>query len=308
MPNTQANMQNLYVIAKWCRRMSELKWLEDLLALVETGSVTKAAEQRHVTQPAFSRRIRQLEQWLGMAVIDRSRKPVQVYPLIVEQEGRIRELVRGVYQLRNQLQDNFQQQRSLFVVQHTLAVSHFSRLLKQLKDELPYPAYRLYTANNEACPALFHCDAHFMLCYEQPDKPILDTSATIHRQALEMDSLLPVATTVLLEDLSATLEEGERPVLPVLMYLQDSFFAEVISRNLLAGLLQRFQLNIICESALAVSLKEMALASMGVAWLPRSLVREEIDDGRLCIVDWLEPISLQISLYRHSTTTPAPTQ
>ena len=54
----------------------ELKWLEDLLVLLEEKSVTRAAARRHVTQPAFSRRIRQLEQWLGVEIVDRSTKPV----------------------------------------------------------------------------------------------------------------------------------------------------------------------------------------------------------------------------------------
>ncbi|MCT7654667.1 LysR family transcriptional regulator [Oceanimonas sp. NS1] len=43
----------------------ELKWLKDFVALNEHGSFSKAAEARFVTQPAFSRRIRSLENWLG---------------------------------------------------------------------------------------------------------------------------------------------------------------------------------------------------------------------------------------------------
>jgi DNA-binding transcriptional LysR family regulator len=33
----------------------QTKWLEDLIALSHTGSLTRAAEQRHVTHPAFGR-------------------------------------------------------------------------------------------------------------------------------------------------------------------------------------------------------------------------------------------------------------
>ncbi|RZA16369.1 MAG: LysR family transcriptional regulator, partial [Proteobacteria bacterium] len=39
----------------------ELVWLEDLSALAEYGSFVRAAEARHITQPAFSRRVRSLE-------------------------------------------------------------------------------------------------------------------------------------------------------------------------------------------------------------------------------------------------------
>ena len=50
----------------------EVKWLEDFVALATTLNFSRAAEERHVTQSAFSRRIRQLETWLGTTLIDRA--------------------------------------------------------------------------------------------------------------------------------------------------------------------------------------------------------------------------------------------
>src|SRR5437870_7840648 len=58
----------------------ELKWLEDFLSLVETRSFSRSAELRHVTQPAFSRRIRALETWLGADLIDRTSYPTRLTP------------------------------------------------------------------------------------------------------------------------------------------------------------------------------------------------------------------------------------
>ena len=52
-----------------------LLWLEDFLALASTGNFSRAAEERHMTQPAFSRRIRALEEWLGVVLIDRTTHP-----------------------------------------------------------------------------------------------------------------------------------------------------------------------------------------------------------------------------------------
>lgn len=46
-------------------------WLEDLIALSQTGSLGRAAEQRNVTHPAFGRRIRALENWAGAPLIER---------------------------------------------------------------------------------------------------------------------------------------------------------------------------------------------------------------------------------------------
>ena len=41
----------------------ETKWLEDFVSLAETRSFSRSAQLRHVTQPAFSRRIQSLEAW-----------------------------------------------------------------------------------------------------------------------------------------------------------------------------------------------------------------------------------------------------
>jgi len=39
----------------------ELKWLEDFISLARTRNFSRSAEERHVTQSAFSRRIQALE-------------------------------------------------------------------------------------------------------------------------------------------------------------------------------------------------------------------------------------------------------
>ena len=55
-----------------------LLWLEDFLALTTTGNFSRAAAERNVTQPAFGRRIKALEEWLGVELFDRSSQPVRM--------------------------------------------------------------------------------------------------------------------------------------------------------------------------------------------------------------------------------------
>jgi DNA-binding transcriptional LysR family regulator len=50
----------------------DTKWLEDFVSLAETRSFSRSAQLRHVTQPAFSRRIQALEAWAGIDLVDRS--------------------------------------------------------------------------------------------------------------------------------------------------------------------------------------------------------------------------------------------
>jgi DNA-binding transcriptional LysR family regulator len=58
----------------------ETKWLEDFISLAETRSFSRSASLRHVTQPAFSRRIQSLEAWAGTDLIDRSAYPTRLTP------------------------------------------------------------------------------------------------------------------------------------------------------------------------------------------------------------------------------------
>jgi DNA-binding transcriptional LysR family regulator len=50
----------------------ELRHLRAFLAIAEEGTITRAAARLHVTQPALSRTLRQLEAHLGARLIDRS--------------------------------------------------------------------------------------------------------------------------------------------------------------------------------------------------------------------------------------------
>jgi DNA-binding transcriptional LysR family regulator len=56
------------------------KWLEDFLLLAQERSFTRAAELRHVTHPAFGRRIRALEAWAGTPLIEAGGGPVRLTP------------------------------------------------------------------------------------------------------------------------------------------------------------------------------------------------------------------------------------
>ena len=56
----------------------DTKWLEDFVSLAETRSFSRSAQLRHVTQPAFSRRIQSLEAWAGTDLVDRSSYPTKL--------------------------------------------------------------------------------------------------------------------------------------------------------------------------------------------------------------------------------------
>lgn len=58
----------------------ELKQLRALLAVAETGSVTRASDILHIVQPAISRQIKLLEEELGAPLFDRERHGMVMTP------------------------------------------------------------------------------------------------------------------------------------------------------------------------------------------------------------------------------------
>lgn len=271
----------------------ELKWLEDLLVLLEEQSISRAAERRHVTQPAYSRRIRQLEQWLGVELVDRSTKPVRIRSTALALEEEVRELVNRFYAMRNRVHES--SERVTFVAQHTLAISRFPVLIREVKKQLPESSYRVVPANYEECEALFYNDADLLLCYQTPQRHFDFSHKTVHKLELGRDRLMPVASARLAAQIGE-LKAGK--ALPLLMYQQGGFLAEALTGSRLPELMRDYRVDSICESAFSASLKEMALADMGVAWLPGEIIRQEIADGRLVSYGaQLGEVELDIVLY-----------
>jgi len=271
----------------------ELKWLEDLLVLFEEKSISRAALRRHVTQPAYSRRIRQLEQWLGVELVDRSTKPIKIRNTALALEDEVRDLVNQFYAMRNRVHES--SERVTFVAQHTLAISRFPALIREVKQQLPESSYRVVPANYEECEALFYNEADLLLCYQTPQRHFDFSLKTVRKLELGQDRLIPVASKRLAAQLG---ELVPGMVIPLLMYQQGGFLAEALSGSRLPELIRDYRVESICESAFSASLKEMALADMGIAWLPGDIIRQQIADNSLVSYGaLLGEVELDIVLY-----------
>ena len=127
----------------------ELKWLEDFISLAETRSFSRSAELRHVTQPAFSRRIQSLEAWLGNELIDRSSYPTRLTPAgevfyeqalaMLAQVSETRALMRGQRPASASTID--------FAVPHTLSLTFFPGWLAQVEEKIGKLQCRLRALN-----------------------------------------------------------------------------------------------------------------------------------------------------------------
>ena len=275
----------------------ELKWLEDLLVLLEERSISRAALRRHVTQPAYSRRVRQLEHWLGVELVDRTTKPVKGRAAALALEDDVRDLVNRFYGLRNSVHES--PERVTFVAQHTLAISRFPVLIREVKRQLPQSSYRVVPADYDECEALFYNQADLLLCYQTQQRYFDFSHKSVHRLQLGRDRLLPVASAALADQLGRP-QPGM--AIPLLMYQQGGFLAEALGNSCLPGVIRDYRVESICESAFSASLKEMALAGMGIAWLPAELIQRELDDRRLLsYADELGETEIDIVLFYRDT-------
>lgn len=77
-----------------------LAQLEHLLAVADTGSFSRAAEQQHLTQSALSRSIQALEEELGARLIDRNGRRNELTPLGQAVAVRARRMVFEAAELR----------------------------------------------------------------------------------------------------------------------------------------------------------------------------------------------------------------
>ncbi|MGZ7459791.1 LysR family transcriptional regulator [Pseudomonas sp. Ma2-10] len=280
----------------------ELKWLKDFVALAENGSFSKAAETRNVTQPAFSRRIRSLENWLGVPLVDRSQYPTTLTQVGIEFVEEAKRLISEIYGNRDQLRLHNEQRESLqFFAQHTLAISFFPAWMQNVGSLIGDNLVRLHAGNlHDVVEGFFSGTGDFLLCF----------SSSVSFGQLGRDDIdcIQVGTDRLI--LVSAVNEMGHPLHPLqsdhpmklLTYPDDSFLGQLIKQECLPRVQSDFNFRPIFESALAEGLKALVMKGHGVAWLPASLIQHEIDNGQLIVLRTpVESVDLKILLYRLRT-------
>jgi len=264
----------------WKGVAMRLDWLEDILAVLETGSLAAAAERRFVTQPAFSRRIMAIEAHLGVELLDRSRKPAQMKPVVREERERIQEIALRLRDLQTHLrrQDRDIQNRIVISCQHAITTSVAPALVQRLCGDRNL-GIRLRSANLEECyTQLMAKQADIVLLYQSETEPLPPADAYLGRIELGEERLIPVFPSPLIDDLNAGFAAGE---VPVVVYPPEVFLGKVMNQEILPGFPDAAALRPRAETALTLAMKQLVTAGVGMAWLPASLVADDLASGAL---------------------------
>lgn len=281
-----------------------LSWIEDFMALAATGNFSRAADERHMTQPAFSRRIRALEEWLGAELFDRSSQPARVTETGEWFRTVAQELQLQVAALPGEARAVAEASSGTlrFASTHALSFTFLPRWLQTLEAQAAVGHGRLQLLSDvqqQGETLLLHNQVDFLLSHghalvrgplEEAEHPHL---------VVGHDQLLPVSAP----DAAGGPLHALGYAMPWLGYSAESGLGRLL-RALKGPQLDRLHAPPVMTAHLASVLRTMALAGRGLAWLPRLLVDEDLRGGRLVVAapaEW--HLDLQIRLYRQCVIT-----
>ncbi|TDY88015.1 UNVERIFIED_ORG: DNA-binding transcriptional LysR family regulator [Herbaspirillum seropedicae] len=285
----------------------ESKWLEDFVSLAETRSFSRSAELRHVTQPAFSRRIQSLEAWLGTDLIDRTSYPTRLtaagevfYEQAVAMLGQInntRALLRGKRPTAQTTID--------FAVPHTLSLTYMPKWLSALESGFGSINTRLIALNvHDAVMTIVEGGCDLLLCYHHPRQPVQLDASRYDMLTMGTETLRPYSRCDRNGKPDYVFPGSAKAPVPFLSYTSNAYLGRMVEL-MMADTKRPLHLMKHYETDMSESLKMMALEGHGVAFLPESSVLREVRNRQLARTDgptgeW--EVEMEIRLYRERPT------
>jgi len=277
----------------------EIRWLEDFLSLVDTRNFSRSAEARYTTQPAFSRRIKSLEEWIGATLFDRTAQPIRLTPSGERFRPIAEDVLRRLYQGRDEARLVGEASASTvrFAATHSLSLTFFPTWLRGVEMHSHTFSTRLDSNQFADCvQSLLKGDCHFMLCHAHASIDLHLPPAHFTSKVVGRDILIPVTLPDTagqpIDRLPGTPEE---PV-HYLAYSETSAIGRAVE-HMLAHLEAPVHLNRVFVSHLAAVLKTMSSSGRGMAWLPESNVREDLASGALVPAGddkWFIPVEIRL--------------
>jgi DNA-binding transcriptional LysR family regulator len=154
-----------------------------------------------------------------------------------------------------------------------------SLIIERAQRTAPDAFFRIRSANLDEClTQLFSRQADIAVVYRLPGTRHPVRTDFVESAVIGTEQLVPVLAAGRVDWLLARLKSGE---LPYIAYPADVFLGQAMERTVLARLRRDFQLDARVETALTFASCEMALAGVAPAWVPMSLARRAIEEGRL---------------------------
>ena len=280
----------------------ETKWLEDFVSLAETHSFSRSAQLRHVTQPAFSRRIQALEAWAGIDLVDRSFYPTRLTPAGQTFHAQALDILGALQSTRNMMRGHQAGGQDMieFAVPHSLAFTFFPHWVTDLRKRFGALKSRLIALNvHDAVMQLTEGSCDLLIAYHHPSQPLQLNPERYEMLSLGHETLAAYARAGPDGKPMFRLPAPPGESVPFLSYASGAYLARLV--ELIAKLAPvPLRLDPIYETDMAEGLKAMALEGHGLAFLPASSVKKELKSKRLVSAAPAGPyeLTMEIRIYR----------
>lgn len=277
----------------------ELDWLKDFLALAEQKTFSRAAEVRHVSQPAFSRRIRALEEWVGTSLFVRGAQGATLTPAGARFEPAVQNLIRDLDRARRDTKavGAYDTATLSIAATHALSFTFFPNWIRGLMQQQALGTLNLISDSMEACEQILLAgEVHFLLCHHHPDAPTRFEAERFPSAPVGDDVLVPLCAADPDGQPMWRLPGAANAPVPLLAYSQASGLGRILAA---CQDRTRTHMTTALTSHLAATLMTMARDGHGIAWLPQTLADEHQGRGQLVRAGPPEfDVPIEIRLFR----------
>lgn len=273
----------------------DMNWLMDFDCLARTLSFTRASTERNITQSAFSRRIKSLEAWIGLPLLNRDTYPVQLTDAGAQFLPVARETIARLNEVRQSIRDADRRDRRFvrFSSLHTISANFLAKRLENMQVSNPNLRTTVLSDSLSTCCDLLTAGAvDILLCYYHAQVSPLIDETIFTRKDVAQDRLMPVALSEAVETKEWSLAHETGMPLPYLAYDPSTFLGMVVEHTIGR---RRLNAEIIYIDGLVETIKRRVLAGSGFAWLPETAIAAELDAGELVVIgpkDWCAPLTI----------------
>jgi DNA-binding transcriptional LysR family regulator len=279
----------------------QLEWLEDFIELARTRSLSRAAQNRCVTHPAFGRRIKALEDWFGVPLIER-KQPLSLTPaglLFLEAASQSLGLLNTARSQFRTVGLNRDEPVKI-ATGRTLASHFFPEWYEGLNQRFgTFPVSLVTSGSQEAIGRVSAGEVDLLLIFSSPLTKILLDADRFESLVLAREQMVPVSApdSQGLPLFQISPSTGSASV-PWLAFAPTLALRGVLAQHL-AALPQRLALRMTYQADSYESILQMAKRGNGLAWLPQMVVDDALMAGELVLAGGAElAIGFDISLHR----------
>ncbi|MGH1542911.1 MAG: LysR family transcriptional regulator [Arenicella sp.] len=283
----------------------EIRWLEDFIVLARTRHFSRAANEQNVTQPTFSRRIKLLEEEVGVTLIDRNSLPLSLTPAGEIFLAAAKQIAHTARETKRRCQDirNVQLNCLSFATTQSLYLSLYKSWLKPLSDDMGVTVElnleSTVWAMGDFVAALRQQQSDLMLCYWHAGIQGVDELDHEDFEYIHIDNEWMVPVSAVDDGVPLyTLPGSKRKPLPYIGYRENTFLGPLLNRFLRQHPKKTY-MTTMNENMHAVSVQAMVREGFGVGWVLQRLADDNIHGKRLALIgDETWRLPLEIRLYR----------